>query len=363
MHFIHKASQRLWWNAAQWRRRLLGHTRNYSTTFSVINQFIPHKTRKLYMFKPLLLPSILSLGGKNDFSPNPDVDAEIEDNITHLIILAKLALEKGDKERAEAILDMGLKLCEERNITFGMPFMYDILATIALSNGEIDKAENLLVTIIEKMSKVGASEDDHHIVDFKLRLARIYSAFREYDLAEIGFKSCLEAQKQKIIEGDISTKTGMLYVNILFWYGIHKIRNNYFLSAKKLLDTAYDYSGKIKGLSPYQEMVILYTLADLNMELGEMDIALVNMQNAVMLGKGIGSTDLPRCYVKLAKIYHKMKVDDQARFAVEEGVKLAKIFNHFDVLQDGHELLAELNKNKIDSPKMPNMDDPANIMS
>ncbi|XP_017778869.1 PREDICTED: uncharacterized protein LOC108564358, partial [Nicrophorus vespilloides] len=242
---------------------------------------------------PFFIPSV-SIVNKNNIYNTSDEITDIEDNITHLIILAKVALEKGDKERAEAILQMGLKICEENNIFFGIPYMYDILATIALTEGDIKKAEDLLINVIEKMIQNETSEDSYHIIDFKLRLSRIYSTYREYDLAEIGFKTCLEAQKSKILNGDVSTKTGMLYVNILFWYGIHKIRNYNYESAKILLDTAYDYSNKIKGLSSYQEMVILYTLADLNLELEQYDIALINMQNAVMLGKGIGSMDLPR---------------------------------------------------------------------
>ncbi|KAI4464518.1 tetratricopeptide-like helical domain superfamily [Holotrichia oblita] len=89
-------------------------------------------------------------------------------------------------------------------------------------------------------------------------------------------------------------------------------------------------------------MVILYTLADLNMELGEYDVALVKMQTAVMLGKGISSSDLPRCYLKLARIYMKMGVYDQATSAVLEGEKLARMFNKTDTVNDAKVLLDEI---------------------
>lgn len=270
-------------------------------------------------------------------------DSDVEDNIAHLMILARLALERGDMERAEAILQMGIKICEDHKINFGLPQIYDILATMAMAEGEIEKAESIMVTIIEKLIQNGMNEDDHYIVDFKLRLARIYSGYRENDLAEIGFKTCLNTQKDKITKGDVSTRTSMLYMNVLFWYGVHMIRNERYKDAKTLLDRAHEYSQQIKGLSPYQEMVIMYTLSDLNLELGELDSALDKIKSAILLGKGISSIDLPRCYVKLAKIYLTMGVYDQAKTSAEEGAKLARIFNKFDVLDEAKIILEEVN--------------------
>lgn len=139
-------------------------------------------------------------------------ESDVEDNIAHLMILARLALEKGDLERAEAILQMGAKICEDHKIIFGIPQIFDILTTIALTEGDVEKAENLLVTAIEKLVQQGFNENNHHIIDFKLRLARIYSSNNESDLAEIGFKTCLETQKAKIAGGDTSTRSGITYI-------------------------------------------------------------------------------------------------------------------------------------------------------
>lgn len=245
-------------------------------------------------------------------------------------------------ERAEAILQMGVKICEDHQINFGLPQIYDILATMALAEGEIAKAESIMVTIIEKLVQNGMKEDDHYIVDFKLRLARIYSGYKDNELAEIGFKSCLNTQMDKLEKGDLTVRTSLLYMNVLFWYGVHMIRNERYKDAKELLEKAHSYSHQIKGLSPYQEMVIMYTLSDLNLELGEPSAALDKMKSAILLGKGISSVDLPRCYVKLAKIYATMGVYDQAKLAAEEAAKLARIFGKFDVLDDAKTILDDV---------------------
>lgn len=282
-------------------------------------------------------------------SNNDDVSSEItlndvEENLSHLLTLARIALEKGDTEKAEAIIQMGLKISEEHGLLIAVPFMYDILITIAFAANNLEKAENLLVDVVEKMAQIGTPENDHYIVDFKLRLARIYSANKNNELAEIGFKTCLETQKQKLLDGDTTMRTGMLYVNVLFWYGVHKYKNGRHKEAKEMLDVAYDYSTQIKGLTPYQEMVILTTLSDLNMELGEYDSALQLMKNAIMLGKGISSVDLPKSYVKLARIYVKMGSTDLAKQSALEGQKLAGLFYNASLMMEAKILLDEIDK-------------------
>ncbi|CAH1129537.1 unnamed protein product [Ceutorhynchus assimilis] len=271
---------------------------------------------------------------------------DVEENIYHLMSLARLALEKGDTEKATAILEMGIKICEEYEAYVALPYIYDILASISFALGNMDKAEHLLVSAIEKLIQTGSPADGSQVLDFQLRLARIYSAYEKNHLAEIGFWDCLNKQKAKILDGDTSTKTGMLYVNVLFWYGLHKIRVNQHKIAKEYITSAYDYSLKIKGLSPYQEMVILYTLADLHMQLGENNLALQNINNAILLGKGIGSTDLPRCYLKLATIYVNLGTWSIAKESCLEAIKMAKLFND-DVLAGEAEFTLVLIEKKI----------------
>ncbi|XP_060517039.1 tetratricopeptide repeat protein 19, mitochondrial-like [Cylas formicarius] len=271
---------------------------------------------------------------------------DVEENLSHLMTLARLALEKGDTERAQAILQMGIKICEEYEVHVALPYMYDVLASISFALGNMSHAEHLLVSAIEKLIQLGTPEDDTQIVDFQLRLCRIYSAYNQKDLAEIGFQDCLGKQKLKILNGDTSTKTGMLYVNTLFWYGLHKIKSFDHASAKKMLTSAYDYSMKIKGLSPYQEMVILYTLSDLYMQLGENSAALQNMQSAILLGKGIGSTDLPRCYWKLAQIYINLGAWDNASESATEASRLAELFGEAVLKSEIDETLRKIKDHK-----------------
>lgn len=267
---------------------------------------------------------------------------DVEENIGELLNLVKHAIDRGELEKAEAILEMGIKICEEYQSYYALPYMYDILASIALATGKIGKAENILVRVIEKMIQLEIPEDNDQMVDFKLRLSRIYSLYQEVVLAEIGFSTCLREQENKINKGDMSTKTGLLYINCLFFYGLHKISVSDYLKAKSLIDSAYSYAMKMKGLSPYQEMMILGTLADLNTELKDFDIALQNINSAIILGKGIGSIDLPKMYLKLAKIYVHMNSLGMAQQWLHEAINLAHLFNDKKVYEEAETLLQSI---------------------
>lgn len=141
---------------------------------------------------------------------------------------------------------------------------------------------------------------------------------------------------------------GLLYVNILFWYGVHKMRHQRYIEAKQLLNNAYNYSTKIKGLSPKQEMVILYTLADINSEMGDYKIALTSMLDAIVLGKGIGSVDLPLCYLKLGYIYQKLEVNDRARACFQEAKTQGELYGFGEVVTEAITALSLLtNKNEL----------------
>lgn len=78
----------------------------------------------------------------------------------------------------------------------------------------------------------GVPENDNQVIDFKLRLARIYSTYNQLELADIGFKNCLDEQLTKIQEGDTTTRTGLLYINCMFWYGLHKVKKKDYKGTK-----------------------------------------------------------------------------------------------------------------------------------
>ncbi|XP_057661918.1 uncharacterized protein LOC130897198 [Diorhabda carinulata] len=285
-----------------------------------------------------LIPSIAPKLISSEITP-----FDVEENIGELLNLVRHAIDRGEIEKAEAILEIGIKICEEYQSYFALPYMYDVLASIALATGKLGKAENLLVRVIEKMIQLDIAEDNDQMIDFKLRLSRIYSLYHEDLLAEIGFSTCLKEQENKILNGDTSTKTGLIYINCLFFYGLHKMNTSEHKTAKKLIDSAYSYAMKLKGLSPYQELMILGTLADLNTEMQDYEIALQNVNSAIILSKGVGSLDLPKLYLKLAKIYIKLDSYNIAHDWLQEAYKLGELFSDARVVDEAKGLIEDIN--------------------
>lgn len=152
------------------------------------------------------------------------VEEDVETNLAHLMQLAKYALEAGEIERAEAILKVGLKLSEDHKVYTALPFIYDILATLAINEGRIDNAELLLVEAIERLSSLGYAETNHNIIDFRLRLARMYSSSGYTSLADIGFENCLDHQKKKIMDGDLTDKTGLYFFSFYYYFNFNLYR-------------------------------------------------------------------------------------------------------------------------------------------
>lgn len=327
-------------NILRCNKKLLKYSRNTEISFkrNTIRQNVPTSmcqmsSARKYVLNVSLLTSLWYQVTETD---------EIEDNVAHLVALAKLALEKSDVDRAQEILNLALKIAEDHKFYSGVVYLYDILSTIALSEGNIKHVENLMTTAIEKLSLWGFPDDHYNIIDFKLRLSRVYSANGDDDLANVGFETCLHQQQAKILSGDTSEKTGVMYVNILFWYGVHKLNNNHYTEAKQMISNAYEYSTKIKLLTPKQEMVILYTLADVSTQLGDLEVALTSMLDAIVLAKGIGSVDTPFCYLKLGGIYEKIGFPDKAKFAYEEAKKSASVFGYYDIVTNAEDAIRNL---------------------
>lgn len=109
--------------------------------------------RKMLIHKPLLYGIPTSVAKIYTEISTYDV----EENIAHLMTMARIALEKGDLDRAEAILLMGIKISEEYKSYAVLPYMYDILASIAFATGNLKKAETLLVNVIEKLVHLGST--------------------------------------------------------------------------------------------------------------------------------------------------------------------------------------------------------------
>lgn len=90
-------------------------------------------------------------------------------------------------DKAVNLLGKALKVSENTCI-IGITCVYDMLATIAFKKGNVSEASQLLEEAIAKLSESNNKEDKNMLVNFSLKLARLYESDGKFDLAELGFR-------------------------------------------------------------------------------------------------------------------------------------------------------------------------------
>ncbi|XP_044743389.1 tetratricopeptide repeat protein 19, mitochondrial-like [Chrysoperla carnea] len=244
-------------------------------------------------------------------------------NIEAIITMAEKALSEGQIQEAETILLVGLKIAENNDMEEEICQIYDCLINISYSIGDFGNAQDLIHQIVSRLIRTGMKTDDDVIITFKLKLARLYSHTANNEVAESTFKECISLQKNKLDSGPLSDKTGILYIDLLFWYGIFLFQNEKFEEALKNVELAYNYSNKIQGINSSQELVILSILAEILCALAQYDQAIVYLTNAIVIGKSINHPELALSYVLLGNIYLKKELIQEAKRWCEEGAKLS----------------------------------------
>ncbi|EEB11875.1 conserved hypothetical protein [Pediculus humanus corporis] len=140
------------------------------------------------------------------------------EEVVHNIALATIALKDGNLEKSEKKFLNTLTLAEINNVYVGIIFICDFLSSVYMNLGNYEKAEDFLLQGLESLPKLGIPGDDNFVVNFNLKLSRLYSSNENDELAELSFKNCMEMQKKKL-ENSIDEETYILWMTILYWYG------------------------------------------------------------------------------------------------------------------------------------------------
>lgn len=77
-------------------------------------------------------------------------------------------------KKAERMLHIALRLAQQKQSEDGITYIYDLLANIALENGEFIKSEKLFVNVMQRLLGSGVPPDDNRVIHMSLKLAEIY---------------------------------------------------------------------------------------------------------------------------------------------------------------------------------------------
>ncbi|KAL1446127.1 hypothetical protein WDU94_014019, partial [Cyamophila willieti] len=90
---------------------------------------------------------------------------------------------KDEYEKAEKMLHFALKMAQELKNEDGITYVYDVMANLALTQKQYDKAEKLFKSVMLRLLSNGVKEDDNKVLHMSLKLAKISEEKTDYRIA------------------------------------------------------------------------------------------------------------------------------------------------------------------------------------
>lgn len=269
---------------------------------------------------------------------------DIEKNLIILILAAERNIIEGNTEVAKSNLYEALQLSEKSQTFSSIATIYDLLATIAFREGSVPEAEDMLVRFIEKLIGLGYPETHNSIVRFKLKLSRLYHIIGNREMAEIGFRNCIDTQEEKLTKDKNDELTNLIYISSLFWYGRFLTENNELDKASSVLKKTLTYIDRSNTITPSQLMVVLYHNAEVAFKLHEYDDSIDYLIRAIKICKEYDelNPDFPIYLVKLGVVYLFKGVYDKAGFWCSHANRMAVSYNNEEAEEESNLCLKRL---------------------
>ncbi|KAM9789363.1 tetratricopeptide repeat protein 19, mitochondrial [Neosynchiropus ocellatus] len=308
----------------------------------------------------------LSLFGKQE---QKDEVQEKHDEMVLLLKKAKLSIYRGNMEDATDFLHKAVVLAHQLQDQAAIIYTYIQMANLAFVLGQLDSAEKLFKAAMSFMLSGGTAQDDNSIIEMSLKLATIYAEQNKKELAEHGFRFCLDSLEAKLKKlckqppgedatGDVTghvlseeeedlRKETRLLLGLCF-----DSRARYRISFRQLDQAETDYRSALdicaqeQGESHPQTLVLMSDLATVLDLQGRYDEALLLVQKAVDLGRIAGNEDQHVLLSNLAGVLlHKGRYEEAERI-YKEAMLLAKQVGDQVTQDQVQESLEELKRRK-----------------
>lgn len=89
-----------------------------------------------------------------------DEDEEKESELIMTLKRAVLSKKREQYDKAEQLLHIALRLAQQQQNEQGITYCYDLMANVAFDRYELDKAEKLFVSVLQRLLSGGTSQDD-----------------------------------------------------------------------------------------------------------------------------------------------------------------------------------------------------------
>lgn len=298
----------------------------------------------------------LSLFSSSDEDQRDEAQRK-EDELILLLKKAKLSVHRGQLQAASGFLHQAVVLAHQTHNNQAIIYTYSLMANLAYVQGQLDNAEKLFKAAMSFMLSGGTPEDDNAVIEISLKLASIYAEQNKPELAEHGFRFCMESleaklEKQKEIPAEEQTEDReALRKDTRLLLGLClDSRARYRASTLHLKQAGQDYQSALnicrqeQGDTHPQTLVLMSDLATVLDLQGHYDDALVLVQQAVYLSRSAGHPDQHILLANMAGILlHKGHLEDAARF-YQEALNLAREARDQEAVDKVQEGLKEVKK-------------------
>lgn len=321
--------------------------------------------------------------------------SDFEVDINNLIKKADDYISQNDLTEAKIILYDVLKKIEQSNRNYtNISTVYDLLAYILIAEGSLFEIENLLVTFIERLLLLGYPENHNSIIQFQLKLSRLYHIAGNSEMADIGFRNCIEKQEDKLWkrkrekvatnnnknDNDVNNKnnnkkyynhndkklknnnvnviddddkSNLIYLSTLFWYGRFLMEQNDFGRAKSYMVKAIKQIPITELITDEQHIVILYHAAEIAFNLKEYDESVNYLVESIKIAKNLKFevSDLPVIITKLGIVFLYKGIYDKAKYWCNFGHQYAQMYDNKSAVKESTlclEYLKDLKSNVED---------------
>ncbi|XP_018371058.1 PREDICTED: tetratricopeptide repeat protein 19 homolog, mitochondrial [Trachymyrmex cornetzi] len=301
-----------------------------------------HKSqdRKSRMLLAVSLPTLIF----NYLLGIEDTDEEVPEVIM-TIKRSVLLIQKGEYDKAEQMLHLALRQAQTVQHYDAVTYIYDVMANLAFDTGKYRKAEQLFVSVLQRLMSNGATEDDMRVIHISLKMAKVFEHLNEPKKAEQGYIFCMENLKSHI-EKDPDNKDAVLLQGIAFdWYARMLLSQSRYTEALNYLLQAYNICKKMNGEEHEQTVVLLNDLGTICCIREEYDEAIKYLSAAVKIGENLPDmVDLGSIHVNLGSVLLKKGLYDEAKKSCQRGKKIAESKEDNESLLEADECLKEVKR-------------------
>ncbi|XP_039672887.1 LOW QUALITY PROTEIN: tetratricopeptide repeat protein 19, mitochondrial [Perca fluviatilis] len=282
-----------------------------------------------------------------------------EDDIILLLKKAKLSVYRGQLQAASGFLHQAVALAHQTHNTQAIIYTYSLMANLAYVQGQLDSAEKLFKAAMSFLLSGGTPQDDNAVIEMSLKLATIYAEQNKVELAEHGFRFCLESleaklqnQKETAAE-ELTEEQEALRKETRLLLGLClDSRARYRASSLQLEQAGRDYQKALdiccseQGDRHPQTLVLMSDLATILDLQGRHDDALALVQQAVDLSRSAGHPDQHVLLGNMAGILlHTGRLQDSVQL-YHEALSLAQQAGDQEAVTQIQEGLEEVKKRR-----------------